>query len=42
MEVLFRFAGCGGQYNKIFYMRIIIISGKGPISFKVNKQQQND
>lgn len=42
MEVLFRIACCGGHYNKNFYMRRIIISKKGPISFKVNRQQQND
>jgi len=41
MEVHFRIAGCGGQYNKNFYMRRIKISGKGPIIFKANRQQQN-
>jgi len=39
MKVLFRTAGCGGQYNKNFYMRRIIISGKRPLSLKVNRQQ---
>jgi len=42
MKVLFRTAGCGGQYNKNFYMRRIIISGKRPLSLKVNRQQPND
>jgi hypothetical protein len=41
-EFLFRIAGCGGQYNKNFYMRRIIIPGWRPLSLKVNRQQPND